>query len=529
MINMFKTDQPNSSYARSGMIFLSAILFAFLGGVIQAQTDSNTLVVGAEPLGDTLETGFWSGFGSIAVWDNIGEGLVRSNFTTGEIEPALAASWEIAEDGLSIVFNLRPDVTFHDGTPFTAEAVVRSFMRHTDTTEVSYVEGVYMHFSHGASLIEDIREIDDLTVEFILSDVDVAMLDHFTRPSAYIISPSALDEHGPDIGENLVMTGPFMIESFIPGREAVLVPFDDYWGGRPNLDQLIVRGYANEGEVMAALQSGEINFTTAVPTLAVPGLESQPDFNVEVAAPLITVFLGTNLADEVMANPDVRKAINYAVNRENLINVGLNGFGELPSSMLSPTDFGFDASGREISRYDVDLARTHLEASGLPMPVAINLAFEDNRFWPQLAELVRSDLEAVGFQVTLQPSDAGTFWDRVNSGETQLTMQQRSTFETDPHDKAVILRSDQTGGASNLDLLPEADQMDTLLQEGISTFDEALRRVIYEEIQALALDQLPYIYLAYFTPPVVTTDRVENLDINGAAAGRVVFRETRIE
>jgi peptide/nickel transport system substrate-binding protein len=201
----------------------------------------------------------------------------------------------------------------------------------------------------------------------------------------------------------------------------------------------------------------------------------------------------------------------------------------MPASILSPNDFGFDSAGREISTFNPELAMEHIEASGLETPIAITLSFENNRFWPQLAELVKNDLDAVGFDVTLEPLDANTFWGRVNNSETQLTINQRSTFIPDPDDKANILSSSINGGASNLGALPSTAELDALITSGIAEQDSDARLDIYQQIQALALEEMPYIYLGYLTPPVVVGRDVQNVPVDAAAAGRATFAQVWIE
>jgi peptide/nickel transport system substrate-binding protein len=506
-----------------GMV-LALLVLCLTAFSASAQTGGGTLIMGSEPLGETLEPGLWSGFGTITVLDNLGEGLVRADFETGTIQPGLAESWEVSDDGLTYTFTLREGAVFHDDTPVNADAVVRTLQRYANTEDPAYVEGLYMQFGHGEGSFT-MEALDEQTVEMVLTAPDVTMLQRLSRPSAFIISPTALDTYSADIGTNLVMAGPFKLESFTPGEEAVLVAFDDYWAGRPYLDEVIVRGYADEGAIMGALQSGEINFTTAAPLLAAPRFANSRTMRVDVGGPLITLFVGANIADEVAGNLDVRMAVNYAIDRQNLINVGLNGYGELPASMLSPTDLGFDASGRDVSQQNLERARQHLEDSGFELPLAITLSFENNRFWPQLAELVMSDLEAVGFAVTLERLDSANFWAKVNAGETQLTIQQRSTFIPDPNDKALILATTQTAGASNLQLLPAAAAMDQLIADGVAESDAEERVSIYEDIQALALEEMPYIYLAYLTPPIIVSRDVQNVPVNAAAAGRASFAQ----
>jgi peptide/nickel transport system substrate-binding protein len=486
-----------------------------------AQQQGGTLVVAAESMGDTLEPGLWTGFGSIHVLDNVGEGLVRSDFTTGDPQPGLAESWTISEDGLTYTFTLRQGVKFHDGTDLTAQAVVRSLSRYTNAEDPSYAEGFYMQSGHGAGNWASLTATDDSTVTLVLSQPDSTQLHRLSRPSAYIISSGALDEFGGDIGTNYVGTGPFSVERFVPGQEANLVAFEDYWGGRPYLDQLVIRAYPDEASILAALESGEVTFTTYAPFTAISRLKASDTIKVDIGPALVDLFIGASAKNAPSDNLDIRLAVNYAVNRETLILAGLDGYAEMPSSILSPTDLGFDPSGSAISSYNPDLAKEHIAKSGLPTPVAIDLAFESNRFWPQLAELIKADLEAVGFQVNLDRLDSGTFWGKAGEGALQFSINQRSTFVPDPNDKVLILHSvSSPGGQTWHELLPRAKELDALIDAGIAEQDEAARVEIYKQIQTMVLEDMPYIYLGYLTPPVFTASNVQGVPVAAAAAGR---------
>ncbi|UCC74436.1 MAG: ABC transporter substrate-binding protein [Gemmatimonadota bacterium] len=508
---------------------LASIVFLLLGAA-SAQQFGGTLVVAAESMGDTLEPGLWTGFGSIHVLDNVGEGLIRSDFVSGEPRPALAESWEISEDGLTYTFKIRQGATFHDGTPVDAAAVVRSFKRFSNEEDPSFISGMYMQFSHGDPNWESLQAIDDATVELVLKAPDSAQLHRLSRPSAYIISPTALDSFGTDIGINYVGAGPFKIENFVLGQEATLVAFEEYWAGRPFLDKIVIRGFPDEASILAALEAGEVDYTTYAPFLSVSRLQRSGTVNVEVGPALVDLFIGASAKNAPTSDVNIRQAVNYAINRDNIIIAGLDGFAEPPASILSPTDLGFDASGRDISRYDPELAREFIAKSGLETPIPIELAFENNRFWPQLAELVKTDLEAVGFDVTLDRLDSGTFWAKAGDGELQLSINQRSTFIPDPDDKALMLHSVRAApGQTWHALLPNIAEFDRLIDAGLLELDSDKRSAIYAELQALALEQMPYIYLGYLTPPVFVANHVRDVPVAQAAAGRVVLRDVWLD
>lgn len=495
-----------------------------------AQERGGTLVVATESMGDTLEPGIWTGFGSIHVLDNVGEGLVKSDFTSGDPTPGLAESWTISEDGLTYTFKIRQGVKFQDGSDLTAEAVVRSLSRYTNAEDASYTEGFYMQSGHGAGNWASLEATDASTVTLVLNQPDSTQLHRLSRPSAYIISSAALDSFGTDIGTNYVSAGPFKLEKFVPGQEATLVANEDYYGGRPYLDQLVLRAYPDEASILAALESGEVTFTTYAPFTSVSRLQASDTTNVEVGPALVDLFIGASAKNAPTDNLDIRLAVNYAINRETLILAGLDGMAAMPSSILSPTDFGYDPAGEAISTYNPDLAKEHIAKSGLPTPITVDLAFESNRFWPTLAELIKADLEAVGFQVNLDRLDSGTFWGKAGEGALQLSINQRSTFVPDPNDKVAILHSvSSPGGQTWHELLPRAKEMDALIDAGVATSDEAERLEIYKQIQALALEEMPYIYLGYLTPPVFSAKNVQGIPLAAAAAGRFTLEGVWLE
>lgn len=489
-----------------------------------------TLVFAAEAIGESLDPGLWNGFGISNVIDNVGACLTRPNSSgewTDPPEPSLAESWEMSEDGLVYTFKIREGVLFHDGSTLDANAIVRSLTRHANPDDPAYVEGLYMHTNHSFNR-KSIEAVDDMTVQIELESPDAAYLYRLFHPSAIIMSSQAMDEYGPDIATNLISCGPFKIERFTPGAEVTLAAFEDFWEGRPYLDTIVIRGYPDEGAMLAAVEAGEVNFAPYPPSSAVPRLREREDMQVLAGPPLINLFIGCCVLNSPVDNHDVRFAVNYAINRENLIEAVLYGLGDLPASFVGPTEFGFDPSGREISTQDIAKAEEHVAASGLETPIPISLTYEANRFWPQMAELIKSDLEAVGFAVTLDAQDAGSYWGKVFGGESQLNMNQRSLWVPDPDNKVTLLQSGNAaaqGETGIVEGMPEySAKMDELLAAGLSETDSTTRAEIYKEIQDLILEELPYIMLAYYTKPVVMSAAVRNLPIGGASTERIFLQ-----
>jgi peptide/nickel transport system substrate-binding protein len=489
------------------------------------------IIFAAESIGESLEPGLWNGFGIINIVDNLAAYLTRPNSSGVWTDPAegfIAESWTISDDGRTYAFKIRPGMTFHDGTPVDANAVVRSLTRQVNPDDPSYVEGLYMHTNYTSNR-KSITAPDDMTVVIELEAPDAAYLYRLFHPSAVILSPKSLDELKQGIATNLVSAGPFKLVKFTPGVEAQLVAFEDYYLGRPYLDEIVIRGYPDEGAMLSAIEAGEVNFAPYPPSSAIPRLQNDPTKKVVVGDPVVSLFLAANVNNAPLDNKDVRKAINYAINRENLIQAVLYGLGEPPATMIGPTELGFDPSGREISKQDIAKAQEHIAASGLATPIPITLTYESNRFWPQMAELIKSDLEAVGFAVTLDPQDAGSYWGKVLDGKAQLSMNQRSLWVPDPDNKVVLLQSGEASAKGETGIvtgLPEfSAKMDELLAAGKSELDPEKRKAIYKEIQEMILEELPYIMLAYYTKPTVMAANVEGLKPGAAATERIFLED----
>ena len=501
------------------------------GAAATGPQTGGTMIFAAESIGESLEPGLWNGFGISNVIDNVSAYLTRPNSSgqwTDPPEPSLAESGEISEDGLAYTFKIRQGAKSRDGADATGPAIARSLTRQVNPEDVSYVEGLYMHVNYTLNR-KSISAPDDATVVIELESPDAAYLYRLFHPSAAIISPKALDELKAGINTNLVSCGPFKLEKFVPGSEVTLAAFEEYWDGRPYLDKIVIRGYPDEGAMLAAIEAAEVNFAPYPPSSAIPRLKERSDLKVMAGPPLINLFLGCCTLNAPTDSHDVRLAINYAINRQNLIDAVLYGLGELPASFVGPTEFGFDPSGREISKQDLAKAQEHITASGLPTPISLSLTYESNRFWPQMAELIKSDLDAVGFAVTLDPQDAGSYWGKVNGGQSQLNMNQRSLWVPDPDNKVTLLESHNASAQGETGIaksMPEySKKMDELLAAGVSELDSDKRKAIYKEIQDLILAEMPYVMLAYYTKPVVMAANIEDLPVGGASTERIFLQK----
>jgi peptide/nickel transport system substrate-binding protein len=243
-----------------------ACLFAapFALSPASAQVPPDVLVVGqvAEPA--TMDPHVATAVNDFRILVNIYDGLVRYAPGTLEVEPALAESWEISEDGTVYTFQLRDGVTFHDGTAFDAEAVKFNFDRMLDEDHPYHGTGPFpLSFFFGA--IEETEVVDELTVRFHLDEPYAPFLSNLAYPTGLIVSPTAVETHGDEYARNPSGTGPFAFRVWESNRQVALQRNEDYWNGAPPLAGVVFRPITDANARVSEMLSGGIDLMVEVP------------------------------------------------------------------------------------------------------------------------------------------------------------------------------------------------------------------------------------------------------------------------
>ncbi|MDH4208224.1 MAG: ABC transporter substrate-binding protein, partial [Anaerolineae bacterium] len=229
-----------------------------------------------------------------------------------EVVPELAKDWDISEDGLTYTFYLEEGVTFHDGTPFNAEAVKFTFDRILDPDLGSMYSGDY-------AMIDSVQVIDDSTVEFTLEYAYGPFLRRMAMTTAGILSPTAVEEWGEDYSSHPVGAGPFKLEEWVSGERLVLVRNDDYWREPAKLERVNFSFVIEEQARVSALLAGDTDFETIIPPSLLSMVEADPNMVIERGPATMPEWVGFNVEKAPVDDVLVRKAISYAIDVDTII------------------------------------------------------------------------------------------------------------------------------------------------------------------------------------------------------------------
>ncbi|MCG6122554.1 MAG: ABC transporter substrate-binding protein [Microvirga sp.] len=419
--------------------------------------------------------------------------------------PALAESWEISADGLTYTFNLRENVKWHDGAPFTAEDVRYSFLdllpKHNSLAEATF------------SAVESIDTPDDHTVIVKLKGVDPAFFPWaFSQTNFGQIYPKHIYE-GTDAGQNPanfapIGTGPFKFREWARGSHITLERNPDYF--EPvNLERVVFQIIPEPGARQVALERGDIDYLPyfALAPSAIDPLSSHPDTEVidAMRPPQGEIIMFINQRSEPLSDVRVRKALAHAIDREQIVDLALDGRaipGSSPIRSDNPLFYNPD-----VEKYPRDVARANalLDEAGFARGAdgqrfTLRLAFQANGEGGALqsaAEIIREQAREIGVQVELTPSDAATWQERsFIQWDFDLTM---GSFGTGPDPAIGVARLYITENivqrnASNLTGYSNP-KVDELFAQGAVEIDPEARKRIYQEVQAILVDELPAIWL----------------------------------
>lgn len=427
----------------------------------------------------------------------------------GNIEPHLAASYDINDSGTVVTLTLRDDVSFHDGTPFNAEAVKLNIERIQDP-ELAHAFAVLV------SKIVEVRTPGEFTVELILEEPFAPLLPHLTHASVGMMAPSSFADEA--IYERPVGTGPFKLGSWVRGQELVLVRNDSYWGEAPALNTITFRPIPEGTTRLGLVETGEAHVATHVPPQHVERIDALPGVSVVKADSMRTIYIFFNHAREPFTDVRLRQAINYAIDKEAIVDFVLGGAGRVSDAAIAPAVFGYAPTG--VYEYNPERAKELLAEAGFPDGLELTLHSPTGRYMQdiQIAEAVQSYLADVGIKATIQTLEWASYLADIGRPKEEAVVQLGlmgwgvSTGDADQGLFNVLHGSQHTPKGSNRSFYDNAE-FNALLERGRVEVDVEARKAIYAEALKVAFEDAAWLFLHTERQLVAVRDNVKGLQV----------------
>lgn len=499
--------------AATSLISLSALI----SPVAQA---AGTLSI-ATPAGDP---GSWDPIDTFLVtWGSVGSQIFDGlTMRTADMKlvPGLATSWEMLDDNARIRFKLRPDVKFHNGEPFNADAVKFTFDR------LLGAEGAKGPQQSNYNAINEVKVIDPMTVDFILSRPDPVLLTKLAGYGGMIVPPKYLTEKGDAFfNANPVGTGPFKFVEYKPKVSLTLERYDAYWEGAPKLDGVVYRFIAEAGTQVAELQSGRLDIATSIPLSMVEVIDKDPKLRTASINGPTTLALRMNTKEGITQDINVRRALIKAVDRDAIIKQILLGNAEPVASFQGKLSFGYDPAIKPVA-FNLAEAKALLQKAGVKpgTPIQIDFRGTDSNF-KEVVQAVAGYFQAAGLKPVLKGYETSVLLnDIIPQGKTGELWQNQWggwTFDFD-NTAYAMYHSGQRWNPYDKD-----SKLDQLLQAQRNTYNEADRLRILREVASYVSDQALEIPLYSLNTIYGINDRVKNLTL--PADGRFRFLKETIE
>lgn len=340
-----------------------------------------------------------------------------------EFVGALATEWDFADDGMQLVFTLREGVTFHNGEPFNADAVLKNIERAMDAS-------IGHNLAGPMAVIKEAKALSDYSVQIDFEQPAAPVPTLQVIAGMFIIAPAGLA----DVAREPIGTGPFSLESWKPSQEAVFARNDSYWAdGEPVLDKVTLEVFSDPATMILSYQGGRTGFVTAPPDNRLKELSENgsslllPD--------VVSTFwcLAINVTETPFDNRLVRQALSHAIDRDSAAENAFFGFSKpVQTPFHDSSRTLYDPSRTNLYPYDLDRTKSLLEEAGVS-----NLSFEclNSTAYKQLSQVLvtlQQDLQSIGVDMQINELEGASWVERWVAGSFTVTASSSAIKLGDP-------------------------------------------------------------------------------------------------
>ncbi len=456
---------------------------------------------------------------SAEVTEQIFDHLVRYRRDSTDIEPALATSWEVGDSGKSWTFHLRPNVRFHDGTPFDADAVVFSFDRQRDPRH-PYHQADFTYWETTFRNIQSVEKVDPLTVRIVIERPYAPFLANLAMFPVSIVSPTAVKRYQGDFARHPVGTGPFRFVEWSPGERVTLEGNPEYWDGAPQIKHLVFVDIRDPRQRLVALEGDAIDVAENLSPQDLQFVALHPELELHRVAGNNIGYLAMNVTHPPFDDVRVRRAVNYAINKTAIVKLIYQGLAHPATSPVPPSLWGH--VDEPLYHYDRDQAIKLLQEAHYEQPVKKPKLYVMDTPRPYMpapetvARIVQHNLHDVGIDVEIVKNDIDTHVRLSQNGEHDLCLLGWTADNGDPDNILYVLFDPENadpGTARNVSFFKNGE-LHGILTWAQESSDRSERERYYKQAQDIIAREAPWVPIAHAEVVVAARRSLSGLTVH---------------
>ncbi len=437
--------------------------------------------------------------------------------TYGEVEPDLAQSYEISDDGKTYTFHLRQGVKFHEsGKEVTARDVKYSIERMIEQkARASYFE-----------LLDTIQVVEDDTIVITLKEPMAPFLIYLANPMSAIVDQEVVEKNGGSLDRADAGCGPFMLAEWKKDQHLILAKNPDYFvEGLPYLDKVVFRPIPDETAQTTAIRNKEVDIILDVTTKQAMVLQKAGGVVVKSVPGTFWEYLGINTSNAPLDDARVRQAISYAINREAINKMVKFGMATVLDGGVLPDTHWAYADLHLYAEPDIEKAKQLLQDAGVGAGFATTIKVgSDFEYQVQAAQIIKQQLKPLGIEVEVSALESGMFFDGLGKPDFDMTVVGWLGF-IDPDE--FFYNIFHSAGTWNQQVYNNPE-LDALLEKGRVTIDQQERKEIYHNVQKILAHDVPMAFL-YMNPRIAAyLENISGFDVNPTVT-TISLRSTKKE
>lgn len=461
--------------------------------------------------------------GEMAAQNMIFEGLVIN--TAEGVKPHLAKSWTISEDGLTYTFQLRDDVTFSDGEKFNAQAAKANF----DALLANRARHAWIETANN---LDTVSVKGEYTLVLTVKTAYYPTLEELgmTRPFRFVSPKSMKDGQTKDGVTSYIGTGPFVLSEHKENQYSTFVANESYWGDKPKLKTITWKVLPDPQAILLALQNGEVDLLfgadgDTIDINAFKQLEQKGEYATKISDPIASRALILNTENQFLSNPNLRLAMQYAVDKKSIATGVLNGT-ENPANALFADTIPYANLGLKGYSFDLDKAQSLISSEGFTKgsdgyfvkdgkTLELTLSYNSqNAQEKTIGEYIQADLKKIGVKLNLLGEEKQAFFDRQKTGEFDL---QYLLSWGVPYDPQTSISSWRVAAHADYQAqlgLPKKAWLDETISKVMAEQNHETRQQLYKDILTYVHDENVYVPLTYSRTKAVHKPSLKGVDFN---------------